>query len=390
MALDLLWFIPTHGDGRRLGTSRGGRVVTLGYARQVAQAADELGYHGVLLPTGRSCEDSWVVASSLVPLTRTLRYLVALRPGLQSPGVAARMTATLDRISEGRLLINVVTGGDPVELEGDGIHLGHDERYALTDEFLTIWRAMLAGETVDFIGRHLKVKGAKLLFPPVQNPHPPLYFGGSSGAGQDVAGKHVDHYLTWGEPPEQVAAKIAAARAAASRHGRTLRFGIRLHVIVRETDREAWAAADDLISALTPEQVAGARQIFRRFDSEGQKRMAALNAGSELFDRASLEVSPNLWAGVGLVRGGAGTALVGDPETVAARIREYAALGIDSFILSGYPHLEEAYRFAELVFPLLPKSGAVSVLADPGLTGPFGEVVANTVAPAEAAARSAS
>ena len=123
---NILWFLPTHGDGRYLGTTTGGREVHFNYLRQIAQAADQLGYFGVLLPTGRSCEDSWVVASAVAPWTERLRYLVAVRPGLQSPSVAARMTATLDRVSNGRLLINVVTGGDPVENKGDGVFLNHD------------------------------------------------------------------------------------------------------------------------------------------------------------------------------------------------------------------------------------------------------------------------
>ncbi len=153
---DVLWFLPTHGDGRYLGASEGARDVSLPYLRQIAQAADELGYFGVLLPTGRSCEDSWVIASALAPLTQRLRFLVAVRPGLQEPSVAARMAATLDRISDGRLLINVVTGGDPVELKGDGVFLAHDERYEVTDEFLHIWRGLMAGETVNFEGKHLR------------------------------------------------------------------------------------------------------------------------------------------------------------------------------------------------------------------------------------------
>ena len=135
---DVLWFLPTHGDGRYLGTSVGARPVDLPYLRQIAQAADELGYFGVLLPTGRSCEDSWIVAAALAPATERLRYLVAVRPGLQTPAVSARMAATLDRISNGRLLINVVTGGDPVELKGDGVFLDHAARYDVTAEFLIV------------------------------------------------------------------------------------------------------------------------------------------------------------------------------------------------------------------------------------------------------------
>ncbi|MFZ1429642.1 MAG: FMNH2-dependent alkanesulfonate monooxygenase [Geminicoccaceae bacterium] len=375
---DVLWFLPTHGDGRYLGTSHGAREVDLAYLRQVAQAADDLGYFGVLLPTGRSCEDSWVVASALAPLTQRLRFLVAVRPGLQTPSVAARMAATLDRISGGRLLINVVTGGDPVELKGDGIFLDHTARYAVTDEFLRIWRALLSGETVSREGEHLRIEDGQLFFPPVQHPYPPLWFGGSSGPGIEIAAEQIDTYLTWGEPVADVAAKIAQAREAAARRGRRLRFGIRLHVIVRETAAEAWAAADRLIAHVDDESVAKAQAVFARMDSVGQQRMSRLHAGR----RDKLEISPNLWAGVGLVRGGAGTALVGDPETVALRMKEYMALGIDAFILSGYPHLEECYRFAELVFPLLPlKATTGKPKRRVRNAGPFGEIIANEVMP---------
>jgi alkanesulfonate monooxygenase len=375
--LNVLWFLPTHGDGRHLGTAVGGRHVTLGYLRQIAQAADELGYFGVLLPTGRSCEDSWIVASALVPLTERLRYLVAVRPGLQSPAVAARMTATLDRISNGRLLINVVTGGDPAENAGDGIFLSHDERYEVTREFLDVYKELLAGGVVNRKGRHIAIEDGRLLFPPVQPGGPPLYFGGSSDSGIAVGVRTVDKYLTWGEPPDLVREKITRVSNIAGRLGRKLSFGIRLHVIVRETNAEAWAAADDMIRHVDDATIAKAQSIFNRMDSVGQKRMAALHGGR----RDKLEVSPNLWAGVGLVRGGAGTALVGDPETVAARIKEYAALGIDTFILSGYPHLEEAYRFAELVFPLLPLTHGNTEIKTAFNAGPFGETIANDLRP---------
>lgn len=382
MTLNIFWFLPTHGDSRYLGTSKGARTVDADYLRQVAVAADTLGYDGVLLPTGRSCEDAWVVASSLIAATRQLKFLVAIRPGLSAPGLSVRMAATFDRLSNGRLLVNVVTGGDQAELEADGVFADHAERYEISDEFIRIWRAALAGEGgaagYDFDGKHFHVKGARTLYPPVQKPYPPLYFGGTSEPAHELAAEQMDVYLTWGEPPAAVAEKIADLRARATRHGRTLRFGIRLHVIVRETNEAAWRAADELISHLDDEVIAKAQAAFAKMDSVGQRRMAALHGGR----RDKLEVSPNLWAGVGLVRGGAGTALVGDGETVAARMREYADLGIDTFILSGYPHLEESYRFAELVFPLLGRGRAQ---ASPLLSGPFGEVIASDILPQKAA-----
>jgi alkanesulfonate monooxygenase len=377
---DILWFLPTHGDGRYLGTTTGARQVDLPYLRQIAQAADDLGYFGVLLPTGRSCEDSWIAASALAPLTERLRFLVAVRPGLQSPAVSARMAATLDRLSNGRLLINVVAGGDPVELKGDGIFLDHGARYDVTAEFLTVWRRLMEGQTVTYQGRHLRIEDGQLFFPPVQRPYPPLYFGGSSAAGIEVAADHVDMYLTWGEPPADVGAKIEQARLAAARRGRQLRFGIRLHVIVRETAAEAWGEADRLIAHVDEATIQKAQATFARMDSVGQQRMLRLHGGR----RDKLEVSPNLWAGVGLVRGGAGTALVGDPETVAARMKEYMEVGIESFILSGYPHLEECYRFAELVFPLLPlKATTGRERAVARNAGPFGEMLANEPLPVQ-------
>src|SRR3982751_3925864 len=357
--MQIFWFLPPHGASHYLGTTEGARAVDLDYLRQIAGAADHLGYEGVLIPTGRSCEDPWVIASSLIGSTKKLKFLVAVRPGLHQPSLAARMAATFDRLSGGRLLVNLVTGGDQTELEGDGVFLDHAARYEQSAEFIRIWREILSrshdGEAYDFDGKHLSVKAAKLLYPPVQTPYPPVYFGGSSPAAHDLAAEQVDTYLTWGEPPAEVAKKVADVRARAAAHGRSVRFGIRLHVIVRETEDAAWRAADDLISRLDDDTVVRAQAAFARMDSEGQRRLAALHARGGKRTRAELEISPNLWAGVGLVRGGAGTALVGDPPTVAARIEEYAAPGLDTFVLSGYPHLEEAYRFAELVFPLLPR-----------------------------------
>ncbi|HRJ60147.1 MAG TPA: FMNH2-dependent alkanesulfonate monooxygenase [Azospirillaceae bacterium] len=380
---DFFWFLPIHGDGRYLGSQEGARAVTHDYLKQVAQAADQLGYHGVLVPTGKSCEDSYIVAASLIGETKNLRFLVATRPATLSPTAAARMAATLDRLSNGRFYLNVVAGGDSHELAADSIFLSHDERYEHAGEFFDIWKRLLSGETVTHHGKHIKVEEAQHLYPTAQAPYPKLFFGGSSPAGHAVAAEHFDVYLSWGEPLADVKAKIEDVRRRAAEHGRTLRFGLRAHVIVRETEAAAWAAADDLISKVSDEAVAAAQKIFARYDSEGQRRMTALTEGR----RDNLVIAPNLWAGVGLVRGGAGTALVGSARQVADRIQEYIDIGIDAFVLSGYPHLEESYRVAELLFPLLPVSShqPTAQAANVNFVSPFGELVANQIQPAHLA-----
>lgn len=365
--MEVFWFIPTNGDVRYLNSYEGARPATFDYVRQIAQAVDQLGYTGVLIPTGKTCEEGFIVASSLIADTKNLKYLVAVRPGLMSPSYAARLSSTLDRFSNGRLLINVVAGGDPVELAGEGFFLDHDERYKLTDEFLTIWRKLFTEDSVIFEGDYLKIEGGQLPYETVQKPYPPLYFGGSSDIAMEVAANHIDAYLTWGEPPVQVEKKIAKMRALAEAQGRTIKFGIRLHLIVRRTEEEAWQAANELIQYVDDETIEQAQKMFNRMDSEGQRLMTELHKG----DRSKLEISPNLWAGVGLVRTGAGTALVGDPDTVAARIQEYADLGIETFIFSGYPHLEEAYNVAELLFPKLPINQK-AVTNDRVFFSPFG------------------
>ena len=238
--MQVLWFFPTGGsDGRYLSTNIGRREAGPAYLRQIATAIDELGYYGALLPTGPGCLDAWVLASSFLTITERVKFLIAARPSVILPAVAAQMAATFDRISNGRLLINVVTGSSQDYLAKEGVFLEHDKRYEVTDEFLTIWRGLLGGKDVNFEGEHLQIKNGKSLFPPVQTPYPPLYFGGSSPAALRVAAKHVDVYLTWGEPPVLAAEKIAEVRRLAAEHGRTVRFGIRLHVIVRETERKA-------------------------------------------------------------------------------------------------------------------------------------------------------
>jgi alkanesulfonate monooxygenase len=391
MTLKFHWFLPTSGDGRAImgrghslplvgrlngsatengsgsaphitGAAAQDRPPDIEYLAQIARAAEQLGFTGVLTPTGTWCEDAWLVTAALIRETERLKYLVAFRPGLTAPTLAAQMAATYQRISRGRLLLNVVTGGEAAEQLRFGDHLPHDERYARTGEFLNIIRGAWSGPPYDFDGQYYQVSGATVMSPP--EPVPQVYFGGSSAAAGPVAARYVDVYLTWGEPPAQVAEKIAWMRQLAAEAGRTLRFGIRLHVITRDTANEAWTEASRMLDSLDPADIEAAQHSLARSESVGQRRMRSLHSGYRAGGSAAeLEIYPNLWAGIGLVRGGAGTALVGSHQDVADRIEEYAALGIEEFIFSGYPHLEEAYWFGEGVLPELRRRGATAAPA---------------------------
>jgi alkanesulfonate monooxygenase len=380
--MTLHWFLPTAGDSRDIAPSDAGgghyRPPSRCYLAEVASAADRLGFTGVLTPTGTWCEDAWLTTASLLATTERLQFLVAFRPGVLSPTLAAQMASTYQRLSGGRLLLNIVTGGEDVEQRRFGDWLGKDERYERTDEFLHILRGAWSDEPVDFEGRYFRTAGATTHTRP--DPVPPLFFGGASPAAERVAARHADVYLTWGETPSMVAERLQRMRVRAAEAGRTLRFGIRLHVITRDRSDEAWAETERLLRVMDPATVAQTQQLLASSQSVGQSRMHALHGGST----ERLVVSPNLWAGVGLVRGGAGTALVGSHEEVADRLAEYHELGFDHFILSGHPHLEEAYAFGEGVMPVLRRRG---LLDDGGPVSPRadqrpGEVRASSYAAA--------
>lgn len=364
MSLRVHWFLPTAGDSRtnvglggatgvdgpRADEDRGERAPSIEYLGQIARSAEQLGFEAALTPTSSWCEDGWIMDAGLSQITTRLKFLVAFRPGLMSPLLAAQQAATFQRISGGRLLLNIVVGGEDEEQARFGDYLGKDERYARADEWLEVVQRLWTGETVDYHGKYVRVDGAQLVVPPTP---PRYYLGGSSPGAFRVAARRSDVYLTWGEPPALAAEKLDHAREVAAREGRELTFGIRLHVITRDTADEAWARADSMLAALDPRQIEAVQAQMRVTQSEGQRRMTALHGG----DPSRLLVAPNLWAGIGLVRGGAGTALVGSHEEVADRIAEYHDLGIDEFILSGYPHLEELYRVGEGLLPELERRG---------------------------------
>ena len=298
MSLVFHWFLPTSGDGRGIvgrghsipliGTTAGpsdnatgARAVTrppdIDYLGQIARSAEQLGFTGVLTPTGTWCEDAWLTTAALISQTKRLKFLVAFRPGFVVPTLAAQMAATYQRLSGGRLLLNVVTGGEEAEQRRFGDHLSHDERYARTAEFLDIVRGAWTGTPYDFTGDHYRVEGATVMSPP--DPVPTVYFGGSSPAAGPVAARYVDVYLTWGEPPDAVAKKIAWLRELADQAGRELRFGIRLHTISRHTAKEAWAAADRLLAELSPAEIANSQQALAVSSSVGQQNMRDRDRG---------------------------------------------------------------------------------------------------------------
>ncbi len=352
--LKIHWFLPTGGDSRDVLPSAGRgneRPPSHRYLTQVALAAEQAGFDALLTPCGTGCEDAWITTASLIGVTERIRFLVAFRPGLLSPTLAAQMASTYQRMSGGRMLVNVVTGAEPRELQRFGDFADKPTRYARTGEFLSVIKAAWGEEPHDFEGEHYHVKGATTRAVP--DPTPEIYFGGASDDAKRVAAQYVDCYLIWGEPPDAASAQLRDVEGRAKDLGRELRYGIRFHVIARPTSEAAWAAAHELLAGIDEDTIAAAQADFAQTRSEGQRRMAELHGGR----RDDLELYPNLWAGVGLVRGGAGTALVGSYEEVADRIEEYMQHGFSEFILSGYPHLEEAQWFGEGVMPELRRRG---------------------------------
>ncbi|SEM24545.1 alkanesulfonate monooxygenase [Paenibacillus sp. cl141a] len=347
--VEVYWYL-TAPDGRSPWSTEGARKIDLPYLRQIASAVDQLGFTGALLATGP--HDTWVLGSSLISSTNNMRFLIAVHPPLISPVLAAKMAQTFDDFSGGRVLLNIVNG-NTAQMRAYGSTLGHDERYAYTDEWIQVWKQAVAGESLNFHGKYITAEGKALQLSSTQKPTPPLWFGGSSQAAHLTAAKHIDTYLSWGETPPQVAEKIKDLQALAAEQGRTMRYGIRLYLIVRDTDEEAWQEADRLLKTMDPHTVEHMQSVLRNSDSVGQQRMLRNHNGQIPKDARELEIYPDLWAGMSLVRPGPGTTIVGSPATVLARLREYQNAGISTFIFSGVPLLEEAYRVGEYILPHL-------------------------------------
>ena len=371
-SIGLHWYLPTAGEARsfqgggtnvyvpaELQTDAGFRAPSLSYLTQIALGLEETGFESVLVPTGSYCEDPWVVASALVSQTTTLRFLVALHPRTTTPALTAHQAASFQRISKDRLALNVVTGEPGAEARRHGDGGDKAAQYSRTNEFLSVVRALGAGETVDFVGENYRVEGATLAGarrPTPQTP-PEIWFGGSSDQALPVAGAHADVYLSWLEPLDQLAEKIARVRAAAAVFGREPRFGVRSWVLARDTDDEAFAAAQAHLDGLDDERLAATRPLLLARESVGQQRGQALLERADHRDPASLVIAPNLWGGFGLLAGGPALGFVGGYAQIADRFEEFAALGVSEFILSGFPNLEESRWVGEGLLPELRRRG---------------------------------
>ncbi|MDI9972205.1 LLM class flavin-dependent oxidoreductase [Rhodococcus sp. IEGM 1307] len=345
------WFIPTMGDTTAFGDPNARTAPSLELFERVAKSAEAAGFEYALVPVQTECYEAWIACAMVAARTERLTLLVAARPGVIAPTVAAKMISTFDQLSGGRVAINLIAGGSPTEAAADGLFHGHDERYRLMDETVEIMkRVWTEDEPVTYRGEHFAVEGAVVKPRPLQRPHPEFFLGGLSEAAVDVCAKHADVYLFWGDRPEMIAQKIAEARERAALYGREgeLRFGMRLQVIVRDTEAEAWSAADALISGTEDQGWGGAWS-----DSNAQARM------QELMQADDYRLGDHLWSGITKVRPGAGVAVVGNPQQVADTLSEFVDVGCTHFCLSGYPHDDEATRFGRDVMPLMRERAAV-------------------------------
>ncbi|HEX2312879.1 MAG TPA: LLM class flavin-dependent oxidoreductase [Thermomonospora sp.] len=369
MPVDIYWRIGTHGDQpslRRRVSSRGEWAPVVpgslapgirdgvrdGYSylehmADVARASELAGFVGGLLPSFPNTDDPWAAAASLARETTTYRFMVAFQPGFLHPVQAARMSASLQRATGGRLVYNIISGGGgPAQLWW-GDKVAHDDRYARTSEFLDVLKGVWEGGPFRHDGRFYRVEDAGLPDHLTGQPFPEIYFSGSSPAAIAAAGRHADRYLSWLEPFAPLAEKFAQVREHSAATGRTPRFAVRIDVLARETEEAAWDEIRrgwDNIDPSVLEDATG--------DSIGWQRSRSFVTG-RITGYRDLEVQPNVWGGFHLLRGGPAFGLVGSYRQVAERLDELVALGVDAFILAGVPHLEEALRVGDHVLPLL-------------------------------------
>jgi alkanesulfonate monooxygenase len=346
------WFIPIDGDGVHLGTLQAERLPTFDYLREVVQTAERLGFSSLLIPTrfvnglfeeGAPLAETWTMATALAAVTHRIHFLIAIRPGFIAAGLLAQMVATLDQISRGRVDLNIVPGGIPGDFERLGVAIDQAGRYAQAEELMRACRALWTGALTEFQGTYITLHGARCSPPPVGTPR--FDQGGASPRAESLAARHAEVYLMWIEPRAQIAARMARVTAQAQACGRTVTFGLRTHLVIGDDPDAAWAAAESLIAHADPHVVQQRQAVMVGTPMVGPQAQA--------MRVAQHRIGAHLWNGLSTVRVNCGTAIVGTPQEVTDELLAYWRLGIDEFILSGFPHLEECRRVSQEIVPRL-------------------------------------
>jgi alkanesulfonate monooxygenase len=356
--LEFGWFLPTSGDTTCYGDASKSIPPSAALFDRVVLAAEAAGFEYFLVPVATTCWEAWISSAMAIARTRRIKALVAARPGYVSPVQLAKMGATFDQLSGGRLLINLIAGQSEAEAVAEGIALPKQDRYALMEEDVTILKTLWTAQgSVNFTGRFHTLKGARVIPRPLQQPYPRFYLGGGSEDAWELSAKHADVHLFWGDTPERISQTMTTIRSMAARHGRAdrIEFGMRLQILCRETEAEAWDAANELVRDVTEAQTRFIRTHYA--SSEANQRVQQL--AREYGDL----IGPHLWTGITRVRPGAGIVVVGNPQQCAATLQQFIDLGCTSFCLSGYLHDEEATRFARWVRPLLAERNRGRMLA---------------------------
>ena len=384
MTIDFFWRLPTHGCSssvRTRGLNRGdwsplkpgnqapglwngesdGKTY-IDHLAQIAKAAEISGFHGGLIPSFPMTDDPWVISSQLARETKTFRFMIAFQPGFLNPVEAARFSASLQRATGGRTVYNIITGGGGPSQLWWGDSFSHDDRYGRTTEFLDILKGVWKDGPFSYDGKFYQVENGALPAALAATDIPEIYFSGSSDAALVSASKHADYYLSWLEPFEPLAKKFAAVKEKTDKLGREIKCSVRVDLVARPTEEEAWADVKAGFESLTSAD----RDVMRASggDSIGAARQNAFRpADAQRYE--DLIIAPNLWSGFSLLRGGPAIGIVGSYEQCAQKLDELIQLGADSFILAGTPHLEEAYRVGEEVLPLVTgRRAPISIAAE--------------------------
>ena len=352
MSIELAWYLSCDGDSPYLGIKLPEYMPSFESFTRIAQNAEKSGFTTILVPTAQVSAhygaeaptwDSVVNASIVAAATKSIKLLLAIRIGLVDPAICARTLASLDHLSGGRLLYNIVTGGAALSMYGED--LDHDRRYERTEEFMDVLEGLWTKESFSYDGEFYHLKNATLYPKPLQSPRIPFFVAGSSEPARDIAARKAEYAVFWGENPEQVRERVEDMERRAEATGRKLKYVTRFHIIARDTEEKAYEAAEKLLSRIDPEVLAQRGKALSVYDSQGTRDQQAL-AREE-------RVGPNLWAGMGRIRDGAAVSIVGSYEQCAAKIVEFEKAGIDLLILSGFPLHSECERVGQNVIPLV-------------------------------------